>query len=403
MNKERKLWILFSAVMVLSFAVLGYYGFEIYQQMPPVPKSVQTEDGTVIFTEKEILDGQNVWQSIGGQEVGCIWGHGAYQAPDWTADWLHREALLILDQYAQEQYKVNYQQANPAQQAALEVRLQEYIRENTYDPASEVIYISKERVLAIEKLSQYYSSLFTDDPEFEKLRHDYAISKDSIKDPQKLKQLNAFFFWATWATVTERPDSQVSYTHNWPAEDLVGNKATTELLSWSGVSIILLILCIGIMVFYHVRSGGEEEVLAPARDPLLKQGITPSMRLTKNYFWVVCLLMVLQMVLGIITAHYGVEGDGLYGIPLGQFLLYSVSRTWHTQLAIFWIATAWLATGLYIAPAVSGKDPKYQSLGVNLLFISLLVIVVGSMIGQWMGIMQKLDLIDNFWFGHQGY
>jgi len=124
MNKERKLWIIFSAVMVLSFGVLGYYGFEIYQQMPPVPKSVQTEGGTVIFTEKEILDGQNAWQSIGGQEVGSIWGHGAYQAPDWTADWLHREALLILDQYAQEEYQKDYEQTSPSQQAALQVELQ---------------------------------------------------------------------------------------------------------------------------------------------------------------------------------------------------------------------------------------------------------------------------------------
>src|SRR5690606_37574381 len=186
-------------------------------------------------------------------------------------------------------------------------------------------------------------------------------------------------------------------------EDLVGNKATTELLSWSGVSIILLILCIGIMVFYHVRSGGEEEVLAPARDPLLKQGITPSMRLTKNYFWVVCLLMVLQMVLGIITAHYGVEGDGLYGIPLDQFLPYSVSRTWHTQLAVFWIATAWLATGLYIAPAVSGHEPRFQRLGVNLLYGALLLVVVGSMAGEWFAVQQIIDLPLNFWFGHQGY
>lgn len=403
MNKERKLWILFSAVMVLSFGVLGYYGFEIYQQMPPIPKSVQTEDGTVIFTEEEILDGQNVWQSIGGQEVGSIWGHGAYQAPDWTADWLHREALLILDQYSQEEYNKDYQQTSPSQQAALQVELQEYIRENTYDKNSGTIVISKERAQAVKELSAYYTGLFTDDPEFDKLRHDYAIPKNSLRDPTKLKKLNAFFFWATWATVTERPDSNVSYTHNWPADDLVGNKATTDLLAWSGVSIILLILCIGIMVFYHVRSGGEEEMLTPAEDPLLKQGITPSMKLTKSYFWAVCLLMVLQMVLGIITAHYGVEGDGLYGIPLDQFLPYSVSRTWHTQLAIFWIATAWLATGLYIAPAVSGKDPKYQSLGVNLLFIALLIIVVGSMIGQWMGVMQKLNLVGNFWFGHQGY
>lgn len=402
MNKERKLWILFSAVMLISFSVLGYYGFEIYQEMPPVPKSVQTKDGIVVFTEQEILDGQNVWQSIGGQEVGSIWGHGAYQAPDWTADWLHREALILLDRYAQQQYNKNYEQVSPAQQAALQVNLQNYIRKNTYDNNTGIIIISKERAQAIKELTAYYSGLFTDDPAFDKLRHDYAIPKNSLKDPIKLKKLNAFFFWATWATVTERPDSNVSYTHNWPADDLVGNKATTDLLAWSGVSIILLIFCIGIMVFYHVRSGGDE-MLTPAEDPLLRQGITPSMKLTKNYFWVVCLLMVLQMLLGIITAHYGVEGDGLYGIPLDQFLPYSVSRTWHTQLAIFWIATAWLATGLYIAPAVSGKDPKFQSLGVNLLFISLLIIVVGSMIGQWMGVMQKLNLVDNFWFGHQGY
>src|SRR5690606_25919699 len=120
----------------------------------------------------------------------------------------------------------------------------------------------------------------------------------------------------------------------------IGNKSNSELFGLSGGSFILVNLCIGIMVFYHVRSSDEDEMSVPAEDPLLKQGITPSMKLTKNYFWAVCLLMVLQMLLGIVTAHYGVEGNGLYGIPLAQFLPYSVSRTWHTQLAIFWIATA---------------------------------------------------------------
>src|SRR5699024_3005541 len=139
MNKERKLWILFSAVMILSFGVLGYYGFEIYQQMPPVPKSIQTEDGTVIFTEEEILDGQNVWQIIGGQEVCSIWRHYAYQAPDWTADWLHREALLILDQYAQRDYNKDYEQISPAKQAGLQIELQDKIRKNTYDQNSGII------------------------------------------------------------------------------------------------------------------------------------------------------------------------------------------------------------------------------------------------------------------------
>jgi nitric oxide reductase subunit B len=107
--------------------------------------------------------------------------------------------------------------------------------------------------------------------------------------------------------------------------------------------------------------------------------------------------------LGVVTAHYGVEGTGFYGFPLAEYLPYSVTRTWHLQLGIFWIATSWLATGLFIAPAVSGYEPPLQRAGVNFLFLALLVIVVGSLAGQWFGVMQKLELDTNFWFGHQGY
>ena len=107
--------------------------------------------------------------------------------------------------------------------------------------------------------------------------------------------------------------------------------------------------------------------------------------------------------LGGITAHYAVEGQSFYGIPLSEILPYSVTRSWHLQLAVLWIATAWLATGLYIAPAISGHEPKFQRLGVNFLFACLLVIVVGALGGQWFAVMQKMGLAANFWFGHQGY
>lgn len=403
MKKEKKLWIAFALVMSISFSVLGYYGYEIYQKAPPVPDKIILTDNSIIFTGQEIKDGQNVWQSIGGQEVGSIWGHGAYVAPDWTADWLHREALFILDKLSQAEYQQNYSTLSKEQQAVMKIRLQNEIRMNTYDATTKTITISKNRQEAIAYLSKYYEGLFMDDPKFNQLRHDYAIPKMSIKDKTRMHKMNAFFFWATWATVTNRPNDTISYTHNWPGDELVGNVTTQSLLIWSGVSIILLILCTGILIFHHVKSGEDEHLETPVSDPLLKQGMTPSMYQIKKYFWVVSLLIVLQVVFGVITAHYGVEGNGFYGIPLDEILPYSVTRTWHTQLAIFWIATAWLATGLYIAPAVSGKDPKFQVFGVNFLFFALLIIVVGSMIGQWYGVMQKLDLIDNFWFGHQGY
>lgn len=403
MTREKKLWWSFILVVIISFGVLLYYGYEIYQVAPPIPEKVVDENGNQIFSGEDIKDGQNVWQSIGGQEVGSIWGHGAYVAPDWTADYLHREALYILNIYANNQYSKPYDDLEEEQQALLSTRLKNKIRKNTFDPTTNTITIDAERLAAYKELSNYYKGLFTDDPKFDQLRKDYAIPVNSIQDEERMQKMNAFFFWATWATVTNRPDSDVSYTHNWPNEKLVGNEMTMDLLAWSGVSIILLIFCVGALVLYQVKSGEDDELLYPAEDPLLRQGVTPSMRLVKKYFWVVSLLMLVQVGLGIVTAHYGVEGDGLYGIPIDKFLPYAVTRTWHTQLAIFWIATAWLATGLYIAPAVSGKDPKFQVFGVNFLFIALLIIVAGSMIGQWFGVMQKLDMVDNFWFGHQGY
>jgi nitric oxide reductase subunit B len=111
---------------------------------------------------------------------------------------------------------------------------------------------------------------------------------------------------------------------------------------------------------------------------------------------------VVQVALGAITAHYGVEGSGFYGIPLDRWLPYSIARTWHVQIGIFWIATSWLATGLYVAPAVSRYEPTGQRLGVNLLFGALLLVVVGSLAGEWLGIQQKLGDLW-FWFGSQGY
>jgi nitric oxide reductase subunit B len=403
MKPEKKLWIGFAFVVGISFAVLLYYGYEIYQQAPPVPEKVITTDGIVLFTGQDIKDGQNVWQSMGGQEVGSIWGHGAYVAPDWTADYLHREALFILGKWAADDYQQGYETLDDEKKAALEIRLQKLLRENTWNAESKTITVSPVRAEAIAFLHNYYSGLFTDNPDFAKLRNDYAVPKNAIKDPERMRKMNTFFFWASWACITERPGSTITYTHNWPPDDIIGNKPTGDLILWTGFSVIMLLIGIGILVFYHARTKEDTELEVPKEDPLMRQNITPSMKAVEKYFWVVNFLILLQVVMGIVTAHYGVEGEGLYGFPLAEIMPYAISRTWHVQLAIFWIATAWLATGLYIAPAVSGSDPRFQKTGVNFLFFSLLIIVLGSMAGQWFGVMQRLGMVENFWFGHQGY
>lgn len=399
----RKLWLGFIAVMTISFAVLVYYGIEIYREAPPVPERVVTTDGTVVFSAQDIKDGQNVWQSLGGQEMGTIWGHGAYQAPDWSADWLHREALFILNNLALRTSGKSYDEQSEENKAALKVTLQRELRKNSYDPQTKTITISADRAAAIEANGKFYGGLFTNDPTLLKLREAYSIPDNSIKNQERIKPLNAFFFWTAWACVTERVGEDISYTNNWPSEALVGNHPTGSLLLWTGFSVIMLLAGIGLMVFYYAKKREEEGIEIPIKFPLTNDTQTPSQKATLKYFWIVSALFLVQVVAGIITAHYTVEGQAFFGIPLANWLPYAISRTWHVQIAIFWIATSWLATGLYYAPAISGVEPKYQRLGVNFLFLALLVIVVGSLAGQWFGVMQKLGYIQNFWFGHQGY
>jgi nitric oxide reductase subunit B len=399
----KKLWFGFIAVMVLSFSVLLFFGREIYKQAPPVPVKVITPDGTVLFTGQNIKDGQNVWQSLGGQEIGTVWGHGAYQAPDWSADWLHKEAVYILDKLALQQDGKPYKELSTERQAFLKVLLQKELRKNTYDTATGILTVSELRAEAIASNSKFYGGLFTNDPSLSGLRNSYSIPENSLKDPARIPLLNSFFFWISWACVTERPAQAITYTNNWPAEELVGNRPTGSLLLWTGFSVIVLIAGIGLMVWYYARRRDEEADKVPLTFPLLKEIQTPSQKATVKYFWIVSALLLVQVIMGVITAHYGVEGQAFYGIPLAKLLPYSISRTWHIQIAIFWIATSWLATGLYYAPAISGTEPKFQRLGVNFLFGALLVIVLGSLAGQWLGVMQKLGYIQNFWFGHQGY
>lgn len=391
------------ATVAASFLVLIIFGVEIYRTAPPFPTKIVVSDGEVLYEGQDIKDGQNVWQSMGGQTVGSIWGHGAYIAPDWNADYLHRETEMLLDLLAQKDGKT-YKDLPEDEQAKYLVQLRKELRTNTYDATSGVITFSPERAQVARALADYYTKLFMDDPSMDHVRKSYAIPKGAIKDPARMAQMNAFFTWTTWVCSTNRPGSDVTYTNNWPYEPVIGNKPSTSLQMWSGFSVLMLLFGVGLLVYYHASNKEKEENdRLPASDPMRGLKPTPSMRATLKYIWIVSLLILVQMVAGVITAHYGVEGGGFFGLPLDLILPQAISRSWHVQLAIFWIATSWLATGLYIAPAVSGQEPKYQRLGVNVLFIALLIVVLGSLAGQWFGVMQKLGLVENFYFGHQGY
>ena len=361
--------------------------------------------GDLLFSGADVLRGQDVWRSIGGQELGSVWGHGAYTAPDWTADWVHREAVWLLDHWAQGDMGLPYESLPEERKAALGARLKTELRTNTYEPSTGVITISPVRAQAISVVQSHYTALFGDDPDLDHLRESYAMPRSVIPDPDRREAFTAFLFWASWACVTERPGKEITYTHNWPPDDLVGNRPTGTMIVVSVVSFVFLLGGIGGLAWFFAatRDAWRSRVRAAAADPLIDMVPTPSMEATRKYFWVVGALAVAQIGAGIVTAHYGVEGTSFYGLPLAELVPYALTRTWHVQLGMLWIATSWLATGLCLAPLVAGYEPRFQRFGVNLLLVALVFVVAGSMVGQALAIHQVLGDTTNFWFGHQGY
>jgi nitric oxide reductase subunit B len=406
MSSTKRLWSLLAALLIVTFGVLLWSGGQIYQNAPPMPERVASSDGAAIYTRADIETGRIVWQSMGGMQLGSIWGHGGYVAPDWSADWLHREAVALLDTWARRDLGgASYEQLDIEQKAALQGRLQAQMRENTYDPETGTITLEADRAAAIATVSEHYQSLFGNAAETAALREAYAMKNNTVPDPENRRALAAFFWWTAWAAVTERPDSTITYTNNWPSEPLVGNRPPASTFLWSAFSVTFLLAGIGLLGWHHAVTHGrrEEPFRLPDFDPMRHITVTPSMAATAKYFWVLLALFLVQILLGAITAHYQVEGQMAYGYALADVLPYSISRTWHTQLAVLWIAVAWLATGLYIAPAISGYEPPFQRLGVDVLWVCLIIIVVGSFAGQWLAVMQSLGLSSNFWFGHQGW
>jgi nitric oxide reductase subunit B len=395
MNYKRY-WLALAMVILGSFTVLGVMGHKMISQAPPIP-DVYSKDGKLLFTGSTITDGQGVWQSIGGQEIGTVWGHGAYVAPDWSADWLHRESTILLDRWAQNEGAAEFSSLDADRQAVLNARLIREMRTNHYEASANRVVLDRDRAAAFDQLATYYAGIFANG------RKEYAIPAGALTGAAKQKQLAAFFWWTAWAAGTNRPGSMVTYTNNWPHEPLIANGPTPGAILWSIISVVCLLAGTGGLVWWY---SSREKLVPhgpyPARDPFLGLKPTPSQRATIKYFLVVVALWAVQIVMGALTAHYGVEGQGFYGFHLDKYLPYAITRTWHLQLAIFWIATSWLATGLYVGPAVSGHEPKYQRLGVNVLFAALVLVVGGSLAGEWMGIQQKLGNTW-FWFGSQGF
>src|SRR3954447_3390632 len=240
--------------MVIMFGALLFFGFQIYHAKPPIPALVRTASGQILYTSTDIQRGQNVWQSMGGMQQGSIWGHGSYVAPDWSADWLHREAVSLRDGIAGTGTQNTFEALPEPDQARFGSILKREMRTNTYDPQTTNITVGDRRAAAIATTAAHYSDLFTNrTPADQKLRELYAMPQNAVLSADEAHALTGFIFSTAWATSTDRPADTISYPSSCPHEPLVGNNPTGSVFLWTFVSIFVLLGGIGGLVWYYAR------------------------------------------------------------------------------------------------------------------------------------------------------
>jgi len=378
-------------VAVLTFAtgfgILAYLAFRIYAEQPPVPASFVGPDGAAVFTREEIVEGQRVFETRGLMEQGTLFGHGAYLGPDFTAEALHRMELAMQRYYG-----------DGPETAA---RIRADFKTDHFD--GERVHLNAAQIAAWKDHLGHYEVW---------LRR--GVAEDGLRGPQiddeaETRAVASYVAWSAWVATAPRPGKDYSYTNNWPPDPAAGNTPTADALVWSAISLLALLAGIGATMFAFGRWGklgwpsdeprGRELVFrAPSEVHL-----TPAQRATVWYFIVVAGLFLAQALCGGANAHYHADAASFFGIDLGAWFPYQLTRTWHLQLAIFFVAASYLAVGIFLAPMIAGKEPRHQEKLAVALFVALVFVVVASLVGELLSYRGALPRGVAWWIGAQGW
>jgi nitric oxide reductase subunit B len=400
-------------VLLLAFTVLLAGGYWIFKSEAPRPL-VKDQSGKVLFTKKSIEGGQAVFQKYALMDYGTVLGNGSYMGPDYTAEALKIYTEGMQNFYAHKQWNTSFAKLTKDKQSVIRDGVVAEMRQNRYVEKTDTLVLTAAQVYGLDQVRSYYRNVFTKgdgwglQPHLIKETDMPKNNRAWVDSGDQITQVADFFFWTAWLSSTDRPnDHKISYTNNWPYYQDAGNTLTYSSVLWSGVSITLLSLFMAVILFlfyrYHL---GMQEAYTPGNFPkfnLRKIPVTSSQVKSGKFFVVVAILFFIQVMFGALLAHYYTEPESFFGIKwIVKIFPFSFAKGAHLQLAIFWIATAWLGLGIYIAPLVGGHEPKRQGLWVNILFWALVVLVFGSLIGQWLGMK---GFLGNEWFllGNQGW
>ncbi|HDH1842898.1 TPA: cbb3-type cytochrome c oxidase subunit I [Staphylococcus aureus] len=395
-------------ILVIVFSILLVGGWYIFKNEAPRPTKIVDQQGHTLVTKGELISGQAIYEKYGLTDYGSYLGNGSYLGPDYTAEALHHYLIGMRKYYAQDIYHKQLHKLNHVEIAVVKDKVMKEIRINRYSEKEDQLVLTPGQVYGLKYLQDYYKKEFVNNPK------QVGLNENMIKQFQnddymvagnKIEHLSQFFFWGAWLSSTDRPGKTFSYTNNWPYDVDAGNTLPSAGILWTAISVTLLIAGLAFIIFIQKRYEFDMKPTYESERELPKievdSKITDSQRKVGKYLVVVMLLFLVQILLGELLAHYYVENK-FFGIEIQRLFPFNIVKTWHVQLVIFWVATTWLAAGIYIVPKVLGNEPKKQGVLVDILFWALIIVVMGSMIGEWSHI---LGWIDSHWwlFGHFGW
>lgn len=375
------------------FGLMAWTTGRTYQDAPPVPDRIVAQDGATLMSGADVVAGKGGFQKADLMDYGSLYGMGSYFGPDYTARNLVDLEAATEQNLAELLHHSAFGALSAEEQAAVRVRGQTMLR--GVDLTQRTVTVAPALAQAITSVrDQIAVSLLHDD-----LASGY--SKARSLDPQTARQTADFLIYASLTTVARRPGTTVSWTQNWPYEPSVGNVPTGATFIWTWASFCFVFLGFGaVLAIYKVYLSDPD---TSPMDPVLSgfARLTPSQRRTGKYFLLVALVLLLQIGAGSVMAHYYSDRASFYGIPVGSFLPFNFLRSVHLQAPLVWIAFSWIGSGLFLAPMISGREARNQALFVDILFWTSVIVVVGALTGNYLGIM---GLIDRgwFWFGNRG-
>lgn len=398
LSLRMKLYFLIAIFGAIAIALIGFVYTK--KDLPPYPGKILNMAGQQVSGKEGIMAGQQVWQRYGLMDLGSVWGHGTYRGPDFTAQSLHAMGTTMREVMALARFRKEYPNLTPEEKGAVDAVVITQIKTNRYDKERDILKLTDLQTAAFLTNRLFYQRLFTEGDD------NGPINAGTITDPTQLRDLADFFFWTAWCAGAIRPGDTHTYTNNWPNDASVGNAVSGKSLVWSAISLVAFGLCLGGFIFLYHKHGFNQGALGFRPEPALalaRAPISSSQRKSAKFFLVVAALFFVQVNVGGLMAHYTVSPDSFYGIKaITEFIPYNWVKTWHLQLAVFWIAVSWVGMTLFVAPFVGTREPKGQGLLVDLLFVAILVVAVGSLSGEVLGIKGKLGNAW-FWLGHQGW